>query len=230
MINELVRIFRGTRRFVRFGLVAVLGASSSVAALHWDSTEAKLRMNDSQSLGQARFTFTNTGPAAVDILEVLPHCGCIAVLPAKRHFEPGEKGGISVEFHNNGLRAGPLRFLIEVTTSDGAPPARLFFAIDIDTLVAFERRALYWRRGEARDPRTVRITFAPGHGGKLVSTSSNEPGFAARLLPVDGDDHAFDLVITPPASGIATAMIEVHALLGPERTARTYTVLARTVQ
>jgi hypothetical protein len=209
--------------------IGAMGANGVPTALHWDSTEAVLRIDDTKKTGQARFTFTNTSTTPVDILQVHPECGCTAALPAKTHFEPGEKGEVQVEFRHDGMRTGTIRIPIDVTTSDVKQPTQLMFLVEIETLVALKTHAIFWRAEQAREPRAVRITVSAEKPVKLVSASCSDPGLSAKLVPVAGSAREFDLVVTPPPAGIVVGKVELHALLGQEQAERTYTILARTL-
>ena len=212
-------------------LALLLGSTLAAplsAALRWNSTEVSLHLNAEEEIGRAAFAFVNDGDAAVEITSVVPGCGCTAALPTKTHLAPGEKGEIPVEFHR-GNREGTFHISISVYTSADDSPAALALNVEIATLVKIEPRFIYWKAGESREARSVRVELLSPQSAKILDAVCGNPLFTARLAPVDHSDRLFDLVVTPPPDGATFSSITVRAQMGGAQTERIYTLLARTL-
>lgn len=61
------------------------------------------------------FVFQNSGPDAVDILEVRSSCGCLTPKLDQRHYAPGETGAILMEVNTLGQAAGAHTWSAHVT-------------------------------------------------------------------------------------------------------------------
>ena len=226
---ERIAVVRGRLVAARIAALLLLGVTAAPAALRWDATEAVLKIDDTQKTGQGRFAFTNTGPGAVDIVLVRPECGCTVALPPKKHYEPGERGEIFVEFHHDGRRKGTLQVPVDVFVAGSEDPARLMFVVEIDSLIALPRRAIFWQAGVPREPRSIRVTLSNHRPARIVAVTSSGSGFVAKLEPIADHPHELDLVVTPPPAGAVDGKIELHAVLGAEQVERTYTILVRTL-
>jgi hypothetical protein len=209
-------------------LLSTALAAPLTAALRWNSTEVSLHLNPEEEIGRAAFAFVNDGDVAVEITSVVPGCGCTAALPTKTHLAPGEKGDIPVEFHR-GNREGTFHISISVYTSAADSPATLALNVEIATLVKIEPRFIYWKAGESREPRSVRVELLSPQSAKILDVVCGNPLFTARLAPVGNSDRLFDLVVTPPKSETTFSSITVRAQAGGTKTERIYTLLARTL-
>jgi hypothetical protein len=102
----------------------------ALALFAWSASfaPAELRFpTPSIDLGEVRagvplahaFTFVNTGPHAVTLMQVQPGCGCLRPHLAQCHLEPGQEGKIPLEVHTLGQAAGPHRWSMTVFYQEG---------------------------------------------------------------------------------------------------------------
>ena len=209
-------------------VILLLGASlPAFAELKWDSFETVIKVRATDSVGHASFGFVNTGDKPITIADVHPGCGCTVPALAKNTYEPGERGEIRLEFHP-GSREGLNRIPITVTTDDGAT-ATLQFLADIETLLTFDTRFVFWKGSEARTPKHMRLTFAAGQGAVLAEVKTGNPQFTATFKPVGTTGREFDIEVTPPAEALNYTAISIRALIGTEKAERNFTVVARTM-
>jgi hypothetical protein len=205
------------------GALAVAG----YAKLQWDSPEiaAKVRANEPEA--HASFGFVNVGDKPVTITGIKPGCGCTVPALAKSTFAPGERGAFTIAYHS-GNREGVHRVDIMVTTDDDASYTLAFIA-DIEALVSFDTHFVYWKGGETRAPKRIRLTFAPDHGASLDAVSSSDPRFGVAFRPVGESGREYEIEVTPPPEVLNYTAITLHALVGEEKVAREFTVVARTM-
>jgi hypothetical protein len=159
------------------------------------------------------FTFTNTGKALLEILDVKPGCGCTTAGEWTRHIEPGKTGSIPLQF-NSAAFAGDVDKTATVTCND---PER--------TNVVLELKGTVWRPIEVvpsmvlfqvteelktKLTKTVEITNHLDEPLALWSAESPSASFEA-VLKTNQPGKAYELEVTaiPPftaqyAAGVIT--------------------------
>lgn len=208
-------------------LLALCAALPAAAALQWDATEVSTKVCANDSAGRAQFAFYNAGDKPITITGIHPGCGCTVPALDKSTYAPGERGVLTIDFHP-GSREGLNRIPIDVSTDDGAF-VRLQFVADIEPIVAFDTRFVFWKGAEARTPKRMRLTFAEGQNARLAEVRSSNPEFTVAFRPADDSGRVFDLEVTPPSEVQNYTAITIRALLGAEQTERSFTVVARTM-
>ncbi len=216
------------RRAALFSLLATtLLALPAAAELQWDAKEASLKIRATDAEGHVRFGFVNRGEKPVTITGIHPGCGCTVPALAKNTFAPGERGELAVRFEPRN-KEGLNRLPIEVSADDGSS-TRLELVADIEPLVSFDLRYVFWKGAEARTPKRMRMTFAAGQSAQIAEVHSNNPGFAVACRALDGSERSFEIEVTPPAEERNYTAIRIRALIGPEKAEREFTVVARTM-
>ena len=189
-------------------LVAVV-AGPARAALTWERSEVDLGTQDpSREPGtlEARFPFTNTGAAAVEIRALQPGCSCTVAELTKRRFEPGERGELVLRFEV-GERTGPQEKLLTVETSDDDPrtgPVVLRLRAEIPAAVRLRPSFVLWTRGEAPEPKALGVE-APAGNLASVRVESSTPEVTAEPRAVE-PGRRWEVTVRP-TGGTASSLI-----------------------
>ncbi len=209
-------------------LLALAAPVPATAALHWESKEQSIALRATESTGTVRFAFTNAGAKPVTITDVHPGCGCTVPALAKNVYEPGEHGVLTVDFHP-GSREGTVRMPITVQTDDDGETATLTLVAQIETIVSFDTRFVFWKGNEPRTPKLMRLTFAQSLTAALAGVQCSSPEFSATFRPVGDSGREYEITVTPPAEIQTYTAITLRTLLGTEKNERLFTVVARTM-
>ena len=215
---------------LRARLAVLLVLASTVAAhaeLRWDNSQQTIALRTTDAVGTACFAFTNTGANPVTITDVHAGCGCTVPMLAKNTYAPGERGELRVDFHPGG-REGLQQIPISVQTDDAAETAALLLVVRIETVVAFDTKYLFWKGAEPRTPKVMRLTFAKDLPAELAGVQCANPQFAAVFRSIGDTGLEYEIVVTPPADVRNYTAITVKILIGAEKAARNFTVVART--
>ena len=215
------------RRLVLLWGAAGLFVATAAARLQWESPEiaAKIRADEKES--HACFRFVNTGERPVTITAIRPGCGCTVPTLAKSTYAPGERGEFTITYHV-GNREGHHRVDIAVDTDDGAGDTVAFVA-DIEALVSFDTRFVYWKGDEPRRPKRLRLTFAPDQSARLLQAESSNPQFTVAFRAVGNSGREYEIEVTPPAEARNYTAVTLHTLVGSDQVERQFTVVARTM-
>lgn len=209
-------------------LLALAAPVPAAAALQWENKEQSISLRATEAAGTVRFAFTNAGAKPVTITAVHPGCGCTVPALAKHLYDPGEHGVLTVDFHP-GSREGTVRMPITVQTDDNGEPATLTLVAQIETIVSFDTRFLFWKGDEPRSPKLMHLTFAPSLTAQLAGVQCGSPEFSATFRPVGDSGREYEITVTPPAEVQTYTAITLRTLLGTEKNERLFTVVARTM-
>ena len=212
---------------LRFAALVLAAALPATAALKWDSLEATVRVRAEDTAANTSFGFVNAGDKPITITDIHAGCGCTIPSLDKNTYAPGERGELHILFEPRN-REGIYRTSIAVATDDTAT-ATLQFVADIEPLVTFDTRFVFWRPGEARTPKHMRLTFAEGHPANLAELTSSDPRFTVSFSPVGESGREFDIKVVPPAEVINYTVITIRALIGDAKAERVFNVVARTL-
>ncbi len=197
------------------------------AALTWDTREQRFPLSAEQAEARTVFGFTNTGNRPIAITGVHAGCNCTTATATKSSYAPGERGEIVVDFRR-GNREGEYRQGITVTTDDGASTT-LQFVADIEALVRFDTRYVFWTATEERIPKRMHLTFAAGRRAALTGVRSSDPQFRVAFAPVAGTEGAFVLTVTPPATATNFSVLTIRYRLGEAEAESELSAVARTL-
>jgi hypothetical protein len=207
--------------------LALAVALPATAALKWESMEASVKVRAEQTVAHTSYGFVNAGDKPVTITNIYAGCSCTSPRLAKNTYAPGERGEIQIVFDPRN-REGLYRASITVT-SDDSVTTTLQFAADIESLVSFDTRFVYWKPGEPRTPKHMRLTFAEGHPANLAELTSSDHLFTVSFKPVGDSRREFDIEVVPPAEAINYTVITIRALVGVDQAERSFNVVARTM-
>ena len=214
---------------LRLALAAACLAAAlpAVATLTWETQEQHFRLSAEQAGARTVFGFTNTGSRPIAITGVHAGCSCTTATAAKSTYAPGERGEIVVDFQR-GNREGEYRQGITITTDDGASTT-LHFVADIEALVRFDTRYVFWTATEERVPKRMHLAFAAGQRATLTGVRSSDPQFHVAFAPVAGAEGEFALTVTPPASATNFTVLTIRYRLGDAGTESELSAVARTL-
>lgn len=155
--------------------------TSTYAGLKWDNPEQTFTIKPTDSSVVAKYRFTNTGTAPVTIDSVRTSCGCTTANLTKKEYQPGESGEIEARFEVGG-RVGHQEKAILVTTSESPQnPAVLRLIVDIPESVKITPEMVFWRVGEAPEPKTIEVSVSDESPAKIVSVVSSKPDIKATV-------------------------------------------------
>ncbi len=178
-------------RMARFlPILLFLGAAWAHAELVWENPTQEFQRTPEDRELSVPFGFRNTGAAPVTIAKVTSSCGCTTAELPKKTFAPGEVGALTAKFVFGGRR-GPQAKSIAVTTDDGKTAQLSFQCLIADDPVAVLQSLVWWRVGEAAEPKQVALTLPPGGKVKITAVASTNPRVAATLATVqEGEKYA----------------------------------------
>src|SRR5512136_2423510 len=79
-------------------LFLALTVASAAASLRWERDVQVVEAQPEAKKLTASFPFENAGPAPVTIKSIKTNCGCTAASTAKKTWQPGERGEVTVTF------------------------------------------------------------------------------------------------------------------------------------
>ena len=155
--------------------------SSAHAGLKWDNPEQTFTVKPTDSAVIAKYRFTNTGTEPVTIDSVRTSCGCTTATLTKKEYLPGESGEIEARFEVAG-RVGHQEKAILVTTKDSPQtPTVLHLIANIPESVKITPEMVFWRVGEAPEPKTIEVSVSDDSPAEIVSVASSTPDVKATV-------------------------------------------------
>ena len=185
-----------SKRFL-IGSVAVLFIGSlNGFGLEWKTKTVSIEAAPDQDSAEGVFNFTNNGDRAVTIESVKSSCGCTVPELEKREYLPGESGEIRAIF-TFGNRTGEQRKTITVVTDEiDAQKTNLLLEVSIPKLIQVKPFFVFWRKGDATEPKMIKIRVSNPNLIKPVSIEANDDRFDT-VLESTGDPAVFTVAITP---------------------------------
>ncbi|MFT3868882.1 MAG: DUF1573 domain-containing protein [Nibricoccus sp.] len=168
------------RLSVLFFLLPVVVASAS---LRFTTTDLVVKAGPQDKELQAQYTFTNSGPAPVWIVQLATSCGCTKATADKTEYQPGETGVITATY-TIGLSQGRHTHTISLQTSEpDTPPYVLKITADLPSggtplttsasAIVVTPRELVWSRPPYTS-KTITIVVNDVASAKLTATCDND--------------------------------------------------------
>ncbi len=175
-------------------------APRASAELSWASKTMNLQGAPGDTVLEARFRFTNSGAAPVDIRQIMTSCGCTTAELAQRHYDPGQSGEI-VARYTVGTHTGLQQKLIAVSTSDRNQATILTLDVHISQALKIVPLAISWEHGEDPKPKIIRVELAvPGRLTDLRAVSQNPA--VTVLVRETAPGRRYELSVTPASTAI----------------------------
>lgn len=183
---------------IRYVLCVLLSVSSAFGGLDWQNEKVELKVHPTQTGTEAVYRFRNAGGNRISISSVLSNCGCINAKPTKPYYDAGAEGELvlMVDLRN---RAGELRKLVKVKTSDGKV-STLTVVVDIPRAYAIDTPLIRWNKGDQAKEKTVRLTNPNTTPIRLLSITSSHDAMPAELIAIR-EGFEYDVRIHRKASG-----------------------------
>jgi len=173
--------------------VSIGVAMSCSAGLKFEKTSKTFTCHPLQATEVVDFNFTNSGSEPATILELKPNCGCTSGKVDKKAYAPGESGVVHVTFDLR-KRPGAQRKGLTVKTGDGS--IGLYVSTTIPKTFEPSTKRLVWNAGEARSPKSCRITSRHKDPFKLIKAVPVHEGVEAELKTIR-EGYEYELVISP---------------------------------
>lgn len=187
---------------ILFGMASLFaaGVPGARAELSWASKTMNLQAAPGDTVLEARFRFTNSGSAPVDIRQIMTSCGCTTADLAQRHYEPGQSGEI-VARYTVGTHSGLQQKLIAVSTSDRNQATILTLDVHIPQALKIVPSAVSWEHGEEPKPKVIRVELAvPGRLSDLRAVSQNPA--VTVLVRETAPGKCYELTVAPASTAI----------------------------
>lgn len=160
------------------------------AQLTWENPTQEFQRTPEDRELSVDFAFRNAGPGPVTVTRVTSSCGCATAELPKKTYAAGETGTLTAKFVFGGRR-GMQNKTITVATDDGKTAQLSFSCLIAADPVSLLPAFVWWRAGEAAEPKKVDLTLAPGGKVHITAVASSNPRVAAALVPVkEGEKYA----------------------------------------
>jgi hypothetical protein len=181
------------------GLFLAVSSAGWAAELRWDYTEVRLNAREGDEKVEAVYAVKNTGDRVVRIENIDTGCGCTSSQFPGNQVLPGATAELKITFKLEGL-TGPQSKIITVKTDEpGAQLLQLWLKVDIVSPVMIRPRMVFWRVGEAADPKNIEVVANPGEDLVFGEAVCDIPGFTAEWVPSKKSGVAY-LSIKPVAT------------------------------
>ena len=168
-------------------------------AVTWDRTEFEASPGPDDERVEASYPFTNAGTSAITIGNIETSCGCTAASLAKRRYEPGESGQVSVVF-SIGDRTGKQDKRVRVPiVEDGGDPriVELTLRADIHAAAVLDRRLMRWDIGGEATPQTATFTVIQPTPVHLVGVDGYDHDDFHVAIEAVADGRVYRVTVTP---------------------------------
>jgi hypothetical protein len=144
-----------------------------------------------------RFTLTNRGSDAVEIIAVRPSCGCTTATPDRRRFEPGESGSLLLEVNTLTQPDGPGSWRVTLLCKSGEiiEEKSLSLTARVQADIMLEPTALVIVT-EGAVSREITLSDRRPHPLTVVKVETTSPQVRARIdEPSRGADGRWKCVV-----------------------------------
>lgn len=169
------------RLFILVFVSLILGVGQVTAELVWKSKSIRKDAGALDTKVTATFHFSNRGKNDVEIESITTSCGCTTTTLTKKIYRPGEAGSISVTL-DIGRRLGLQTKTVSVKIKGVKNLTILTMKTQIPTLMTFRPSIVYWRQGEATDPKYIELDVAEKKMS-VVKVESDHGSIRAKLEP-----------------------------------------------
>ena len=130
-----------------------------------------------------KFSFTNTGIKPLKITDVRSSCGCLVPALAKRDYQPGEHGELTVEVNTLSQPAGPHRwtFSLAYRCGDTVGEQSLELTANLKQEIEIAPAAIAFR-GSDPPPATVTVTDRRPKPLRILAAGESSPRLRAEIV------------------------------------------------
>lgn len=189
---------------------------AAMANLAWAAQTEAVDCSLGAAEATATFKFKNTGERAVTIVKITTSCSCTKATIAKKTYQPGQSGKLSVRVTLGNLHGVLVRAIHVMMNSGGKGQAKMLrLRILVPELARISPRSLVWRIGSPAAPRMVIVTIPKTHPFRITSVATGDTFMHAKLVEVS-PQRRYAIVLWPRStSGLAgwTVRAETSFLL-----------------
>ena len=204
-------------------------ASAHATAIAFKQRTVEVKADPSQGVLETKFSFTNKGKTAVNIIKVESSCGCTTTELTQRHYEPGQSGEI-VTRYTLGNHIGIQRKTFAVHCSDQEDPEILTLVADIPEMIRITPAFVTWSKNEAATPKKFVLETTEGVKIDDIDMKSSNPAMEARM-DTAAKGHRYEITVTPAATDhfvFATLIFDCRLNKDLARTFRAYATVKPT--
>ncbi|MDP6359271.1 MAG: DUF1573 domain-containing protein [Planctomycetota bacterium] len=167
--------------------------------LQFQRNELEFWPSYQESSVMGRFSFANVGDYPVTVTRVETVCNCTVTRMAKKMYEPGEGGEIFATLAFQG-RQGTMQRPVFVHTDDRSKKKiTLNLKAHIPLLAEVKPLAVFWRRGEQRTPKTMRIKFVTESPTRLIRVDKKSDAVSTKIKEIK-KGREYEVVVTPSST------------------------------
>lgn len=132
------------------------------------------------------FTFTNTGNAVLEIIQIRPSCGCTATFLSNDQIAPGASGEIQVSFNTHGYRGLKSQYVDVYSNAPASPTIQLTISAKVKVVAAFSPPSLQFGRVIKGRPAVQEISLVfDGEPIPVRELSIQPEVYSSRILKSD---------------------------------------------
>lgn len=198
--------------------IILISAPFAFAQLKFDKTIVELSATQNDNTVKGDFTFKNDGDYPVTIKKLETSCSCTTAALDKKTYQPGESGTIKSEFTIGHHEGEVVEKYITVTTDDAKHETnQLTLRTSVPKLFDIERKFTYWKPGEAKTPKTVKIKVVAKDPIQLISAKPESDKLSADLKEIS-PGREYQVTITPADTSQAlTQRIDITTNLNTDK-------------
>ncbi|MCC6682232.1 MAG: DUF1573 domain-containing protein [Phycisphaeraceae bacterium] len=200
------------------------------AQLAWEQREVELDSKLGDEAVEAVFRFTNEGDQPVTITSIKSSCGCATADLEEKVYKPGDSGQVDARFILGDRVGSQSKRIVVRTDSEDSPITTLTIKVDIPEVMRIRPRLVYWRVGEAQDPKTVHIEVMQQEPEVRILHAQTSSDAISAKLQTKKDGKSYELILTPNENaGVSNVTVRLVTDLPQEEeeSFRGFRVLAR---
>ncbi|MDP7254902.1 MAG: DUF1573 domain-containing protein [Planctomycetota bacterium] len=181
-------------------LISVIQVSpEALGQIHFQKRELEFWPSYQESSVMGRFIFANVGDYPVTVIRVETICDCTTTRLSKKVFEPGESGEIFATLAFEG-RQGTMQRPVFIHTDDKSKKKiALLLKANIPLLARVKPLAIFWKRGEEPEPKTVNVRFVTDSPTRLLSVDKRGNSVTTRIREIK-EGREYEVVVTPKST------------------------------
>jgi hypothetical protein len=204
----------------------IVCVAPAFAGLEWVDRVRIVEAVPEDKVIETQFRYENKGSYPVKIKSVKSNCGCTVPVAFKEPIQPGQRGAVRVKF-KIGRRRGYYESPIIVITDDPkAPRTVLKFRPFICEKVEVKPTFVFWRKGEPRNERSIRVKVTAPEPAEEVNVELANANVTARVKTVR-KGREYRVLLTPAANATRKTTKLLIKPRGKSLTGMEYKVYAR---
>ncbi|WP_419192636.1 DUF1573 domain-containing protein [Kolteria novifilia] len=140
-------------------LIAMVPSLAYAGGIVFERTASDLGKRRASGTIEETFAFRITGNQPVQIVDLVPSCGCVVPTLERRTYQPGETGEIRFGIHTTSQKSGPKDYKLGIAVRDPAPRTHvLTVSVELFSEITIEpSNLLIYLRGKQPLRQAIRI-------------------------------------------------------------------------